>query len=438
MTTTVTKTIKSSGGDYTSLSAWESANAADLTSVDEIRQAECHNFVDTAMVDIDGWTTDATRYIRIYAAQNHGGVYGTSSYRLAPADTGWSFINRENYCRVEGLCISTTATCQTVFYHYASGTADCRYDRVIVKGTANVTYGVRNGNSGLATYTNILIYDVRGGASRSFYHEIGTSNCYNCTAINSSTGFRQDSGTCVVKNCAYYSQGAPTPNGYDGNWGSGSTNNASDQASDAPGTNPRNSVTPTFVDETNDDFHLASGDTAWKDQGADLSGTFTVDIDNVTRSGTWDIGADEYTAPAVSAAITGTAQPTSTEAQIVAGGRTIIITLTGDTWVASGSTFDAQRSAIIQGLDSAQSEGTGWNAEVRDKAPVTDVVRTSDTVVTITLSAQAGYNITATETITVTVPGAALTGNNPVTATPTFTVTAVSAGKFPFAAIFGG
>lgn len=130
-------------------------------------------------------------------------------------------------------------------------------------------------------------------------------------------------------------------------------------------------------------------------------------------------------ASAPTAAVTGTVTPSTTEADIVAGGETIIITLTADTWVASGATFDAQRQNIIDGLDSAESEATGWNNEVRDNLAVTDVVRTSDTVVTVTLSAQAAYDITAQETITVTVPGTALTAGNPITATPTFIVAPV-------------
>lgn len=129
-----------------------------------------------------------------------------------------------------------------------------------------------------------------------------------------------------------------------------------------------------------------------------------------------------FVSSAVTAAVTGTATASITEADVVAGGKTIIITLTGDTWVASGATFDAQRQAIIDGLDSAQAEATGWNAEVRDNEVVAAVVRTSDTVVTITLSAAAAYDITAQETITATVPAAALTGGNAVVATPTFTV----------------
>ncbi len=125
-----------------------------------------------------------------------------------------------------------------------------------------------------------------------------------------------------------------------------------------------------------------------------------------------------------SAAVTGTASSGLTEAQIVAGGETIIITLTNDTWVAAGAAFNAIRQDIIDGLDSDQSDPNGWNVEVRDKEVVGAVVRTSDTVVTITLTASAGYDTLSDETITVTVPATAVTGGSAITASPTLGVTA--------------
>lgn len=123
-----------------------------------------------------------------------------------------------------------------------------------------------------------------------------------------------------------------------------------------------------------------------------------------------------------SAAITGTITASVNETDIVTGGKTIIITLTGDTWVTAGATFDGQRQNIINGIDSAQSEATGWDAVVKAGEVVASVVRTSDTVVTITLSAFATYDITAQETITVTIPSTAVTGAAAIVATPTFTV----------------
>lgn len=128
------------------------------------------------------------------------------------------------------------------------------------------------------------------------------------------------------------------------------------------------------------------------------------------------------------ATLTGTALGAITEADVVAGGKTIIITLTGDAWVAAGGTFDGIRQNIIDGIDSSQAEGTGWDAVVKALQGVVGVVRTSDTVVTITLDAQATYNITSLETITVTVPASALVGGTPLVASPTFTVSAISVG----------
>ena len=49
---------------------------------------------------------------------------------------------------------------------------------------------------------------------------------------------------------------------------------------------------------TANDFHLLSSDTAAKDAGFNLSAYFTSDSDGNTRSGTWEIGAFEYIAPA--------------------------------------------------------------------------------------------------------------------------------------------
>lgn len=109
----------------------------------------------------------------------------------------------------------------------------------------------------------------------------------------------------------------------------------------------------------------------------------------------------------VVATITGTITSTITETNIVTGGRTLIITLIGANFV-TGTAFDANRQNILNGITSAQSETFGFNNEVRDKELVTSVVRTSDQVCTITLSASASYDITLQEILTVTVPASCL------------------------------
>lgn len=133
--------------------------------------------------------------------------------------------------------------------------------------------------------------------------------------------------------------------------------------------------------------------------------------------------------PIPQAIISGTAIASITESDVVTGGKTIIITLVGDEWIAAGAgSFDLQRLNIIQGLDSAQSEALGWNLQVRDTEVATAVVRTSNTVVTITLSASALYDITTQETITVTVPGTAVLLGSVINGLPAFTVDTASSG----------
>jgi hypothetical protein len=127
-----------------------------------------------------------------------------------------------------------------------------------------------------------------------------------------------------------------------------------------------------------------------------------------------------------SAVLSGTVVPTVTETETETGGETLIITLTADTWDATIGADNAKTTALINGIDSAQSEATGWDAVVKAGLTFNEVTRTSDTVVTITLGAEPGYEITAGETITVTVPATAVASGGPITATPTFDVIAGS------------
>ena len=126
------------------------------------------------------------------------------------------------------------------------------------------------------------------------------------------------------------------------------------------------------------------------------------------------------------ATVSGTTTPSATEPELVSGGRTIVITLSVDTWDPTIGQDNAKTTALINGIDSAQSEASGWDAVVKANMDFNDVVRTSDTVVTITLGAEPTYNITADETITVTVPATAVAGGSAIAATPTFDIIASS------------
>jgi len=133
-------------------------------------------------------------------------------------------------------------------------------------------------------------------------------------------------------------------------------------------------------------------------------------------------GLYPYTTPTV--VPTGTCVPACLESEVVTGGETIILTISGGKWAKTGAVFNAVRQAIIDGLDSNKAEAAGWDVEVKAKEVVGAVVRTSGSVVTITLTASGSYATTVTETITITVPATAMEGQTEaVVATATFAVT---------------
>lgn len=103
-----------------------------------------------------------------------------------------------------------------------------------------------------------------------------------------------------------------------------------------------------------------------------------------------------------SLAITGTMMDnTATEAEVVAGGNTCILTLTGATWATDIATDPAKRRALTRALFAAGGEEWDWNTKVMPAvlASPTAIVRTSNTVVTITFPAVAGYSIGSNDTI---------------------------------------
>ncbi len=122
-------------------------------------------------------------------------------------------------------------------------------------------------------------------------------------------------------------------------------------------------------------------------------------------------------------ALTGTAQAVSggaLEATLVAGGYTILLTLTGDTWVATIGDDNAFTTALADGITSQMSEAAGWNVQIRDKIVFGDVTRNSNTLVTILLGAEAAYAITQQETVVATIPATAVTAAAEITASPGF------------------
>ena len=314
MATTVIKTVKSSGGDYSSRSALEAAIPANLVTADEIWIGETYSFSDTTALVIDGHVTDATRYIelRAPAGERHARVWDTAkSYMSVASDRA---ITISDACvRISGQQLTHSSQSDSlhelIFINATDNGAngsDIRVFNNILKGGGNNA----NFESGISVYNargtvriwNNFIYNLGyGGANypgirfdtydsnyawnNTIYGKTGSTSRYGI--YNAYSANPPSIGGNICNNNATDYSGTLTSLGY----------NISQDAT-SPDTSLR-SKTVAFVSTTggSEDFGLLVSDTAAKDTGADTSsGFFIDDIEYVTRAGTWDIGASEYVA----------------------------------------------------------------------------------------------------------------------------------------------
>lgn len=302
MATERLKTIKVSGGDYTSLSAAEAGedDLGDLVSRDEWMHFSCYTMEDTTKVTVTGWTTDATRFIQIDtpSAARHAGEWDTGKYYLNISD-GTAIYIAQKHVHITGLQFQFEET--RAGYNASTGissswdyTGGLQVDKCIFRG---VNGGVNsNGLTGIYLNNSYFGEDIKiqnnifigadGGWSDNGVRVLGAAvddsiaYIYNCTFKDNLVGIEATSDTQLsvyVKNCGFISCGSAT----DGTITGTATNSTS---------------TPTLA--SGKSFHLASNDTTWHGQGTDLSADAGIinseDIDGESRGSTWDIGADQY------------------------------------------------------------------------------------------------------------------------------------------------
>lgn len=320
MPTRYVNTASSPGGDgttnntsgstraYASLSDAEAGLPADITSGGNqgVWTIWCEgSSEDTTSVNFSGTTTSATYYIEVKTDPNatygrHAGVWSDSKYRLNRDSSGTQCITLTDlYVRITGLQLKTRS-------------GNC----IVGSAPSGSTYGVRvsscilvtnGGTPYLDSYycdnTNIwncILYDLGSGTTGiKFLNVSGASNnVYNCTIVGFSSGVYRY-GTTTLKNVLFSGCTNDVTNGSVTDTYCATTNNNT-KGLTAGGTGNRFSQTFTFVDSANRDYHLQSSDAGAKDYGVSDpgSGLFSDDIDGQTRSGSWDIGADEYVAAA--------------------------------------------------------------------------------------------------------------------------------------------
>ena len=313
------KTVKPSGGDYTSLESCMNANEQDLTGDGwfTVEIDGTWSSADTDAVTIHNYTTTSSDYINIYTTSTarHKGVYSTSYYILSMSNEGNAVFTVYNvgYVFIAGLQIQNTYTGATGYspaisvvaidtlqekltgksiIAISNGSGDTSsalisndnstYDfrnsvfinRNATSGNGVFSYGGPYGVHGANILYNCILYSLAGWGIKFNAGGGGFSDCKNCYASGGAGGYDPD---CTLTTCA----SADTTGDID--------NVAYSTSSGAYFTN---------VTAGSEDFHIGASSTL-KDAGTDLSGTFTDDIDGQTRptgAGTWDIGADEYAA----------------------------------------------------------------------------------------------------------------------------------------------
>lgn len=315
-----TVTVRSSGGDYTSLNAALAGESANLTTNCHgtgsagILTISCGNFEDTTAASTGtGYTTSSSYYINIVGdpsdivSGTNTGVWSTSRYRLVyTGATASAIAVYEQHVRFSDIQIFLNRVGVSYeacinFAYYSGTNAEHYVVRSIFRstgGSCDTAKFVNACDNGGLTVINSIFYDSRSVNGCKCIDAKANTIVYNCTFQNSYLGILLTGTSAVIQNCLFSSLNT----GVSGTCAAGTDYNATNNAAigytvtGGGNTHDRLSQTFTFVDESGDNFHLAANDSGARDYGVDLSGTFTDDIDGQTRTGTWDIGADEYIA----------------------------------------------------------------------------------------------------------------------------------------------
>jgi hypothetical protein len=300
----------------------------DLVTNNEQWNIACYangSTADTTAVTIAGWTTGEEHYLKVYTpvlssevgvSQRHQGKWDDGKYRLEVVATGnWQNLILVNGVdlKVQGIQVLYSNNGQYTGIKNLSTAQNSNLINLIVSDSifkmnlsgsftwSNCMYFDDSNPSSVIRLYNNVIYDSIGGTSGGtgirFEHFEGKGYIYNNTVYNCHHCISGDNELeLVAKNNI-------TQNCVDGFFtgfkvfDTSSDFNISDISGDAPNvTFGGGYATVQFVDEANDDFHLAPNDTSALGKGTDLSSDtnlpFSTDIDGETRA-RWDIGADE-------------------------------------------------------------------------------------------------------------------------------------------------
>jgi len=305
MATESISTIKSSGGDYTSVSSWEAGEQGNLVTADEIAVAEIYDDWSGGLVgsyptvDINGWTHDSTHYCVYRAASGHeyDRVADTGAFLVEGGSDSQGFVVRAGLrLLVQDLGI----TFPTFTNQFAYSAHDLvTIDRCAVFDTKTLSTSSQSSASKMVFRNTFIEVDYTSSGA--------DASLYKCTLQNSTVIQKSGAGSwsgdiaahsCVLNNTAIYNANTKSASNTCFSC-TGDYNAQNNNGSSAPpGANSINTlVSGDFEDYADGDYHAASGSTLI-DAGENKYSDYTHDIDGDEwpSSGDWDIGADYYVA----------------------------------------------------------------------------------------------------------------------------------------------
>lgn len=308
--------------DYTEgeLGNWEADTDVDLVTATQSEVLEIYD--DAASYDDEIWLSGATanssyfRIMRPASGEGHNGTPASGVYFAStsiPAVSG-TFTNSDNYNQIQDLIVSLNINSASNYYCFYENGDQAAVVGCIATSSANVGTGgvwgfVGEGSPGeTMTFANCLTTNHDGGSDLRVGFGTGcagaaTHYMLNCTTyavgaygyyvFNASAG-----SVTVITNGISDSAGVKDfyVADLDGTETFNYCTSLDVTADDYGGSGHQTEVSVDFVNAAGGDLHIDSTDTIAKDNGTDLSGTFDDDIDGDTRSGSWDIGFDEYVA----------------------------------------------------------------------------------------------------------------------------------------------
>jgi hypothetical protein len=293
---------------YTSLAAWNSAEATDLVSAGNTHHVYCRSSAgtaDTTALTVSGWTVDADNYVIIEAASGDEVLktgWDAARYRLSVGGKAVSVQN--NYTQFLGLQIENTTTAGAAVSIDAGSMQDILFDGCRIRGGGGSTgtaYGIyaANWTDVGAIIQNCIFSNFSTDSFWGYGVFIYVGSVAHTVVADCGRGIASAGGTVTVTNCASFSNtddfyGSPTIDHCASDDGDGS-----------------NAVAPDGGDWDNEYNDSGNGDFTLLNSGNCYHGGVTgtgvaTDIDgDAWDASTPSIGVDEYVAAGGAGAPTG-------------------------------------------------------------------------------------------------------------------------------------